>query len=390
MLANVIAGLAEGELENTRERVSASRDKLRREARWPGGRPPYGYRQVRNKSGDGWVLAVDEDAEKVVRRIVTDLLAGKPLHTIATELNAEGVLSPTEHYRQQTGKPVGTSKWRQAPMKLMLQSKALLGVVHYKGEVVRDDSGAPIRLAPELVSLDEYNRIQAVLDRVAEQYGNPKRDPSPLSGLVSCFLCDKGLTYTHTTVEGRVYGYYRHPVNAVCESGLIPVEQLQQMLEDAFLGAVGDEPIKEKVWQPGDNREAELREAVQAFDDLSATAGKLTSQTARNRLQSQLSTLDERIAELEASPRREGGYVWVEVGGTYGDAWQAADTDGRRELLSRSGITVAAAVKLEGRRSKFNNGAWLFDVRIPEGLIPVEKLVAAEAKAAKERRKAGI
>jgi site-specific DNA recombinase len=44
LIANVIAFLAEGELEAIRERTIRSRRKLRESSRWAGGRPPYGYR----------------------------------------------------------------------------------------------------------------------------------------------------------------------------------------------------------------------------------------------------------------------------------------------------------------------------------------------------------
>ena len=392
LIANVVAFLAEGELLAIRERQSASRDKLRREARWPGGRPPYGYRQVKNPDGDGWVLEVDPVPAKVIRRIVEDVLSGVPLHAVATALNGEGVLAPSEWYRQQTGKPVGDTKWRQAPMKLMLRSKAILGFVHYRGEAVRDEDGAPVRMAPELITLDEYNRVQKVLDGVEARYaGNGDREVSPLSGLVSCYFCGVGLVFTANTKKGKQYGYYRHPVNTVCEHpNLIPLEVVQEDLERAFLFALGDEPVKEKVWVPGDNREAELQEAVQAFDELTAAAGRLSSQTARTRLQSQLAALDKRISELESAPRREGGWEWVEVGGTYGDAWKSADVDARRGLLQRSGITVRAGVIREGRRSKFNDGGWYVNTVIPEGLMS-KKSIAKYEKAAREyRRQYGI
>lgn len=375
LIGNVVAFLAEGELEAIRERQSASREKLRREARWPGGRPPYGYKQARNETGDGWVLEVDPKAASVVRRITGAVLAGTALNAVAAELNREGVLAPTEHYRQQTGKPVGDSKWRQAPMKLMLQSKALLGVVHFKGEAVRDDQGAPVRMAPELITADEFNRVQSVLAGVESRYVNRVRDASPLSGLVSCFFCGKGLTFTQNVKGGKRYAYYRHPVNSGCEgAGLVPLERLQTDFEAAFMGVLGGEAIRERVWLPGDDRESELREAVQAFDELTAAAGRMSSQTARTRLQSQLAALDTRIGELESAPRREGGWEWVEVGGTYGDAWAAADVDGRRELLGRSGITVAAGVRRDGRGS--NDGGWFVNVLIPVGLLAAESRLA--------------
>ena len=389
LIANVVAFLAEGELEAIRERQQASRQKLRSLARWPGGRPPYGYVQAR--SGDGWVLEVDGPAAEVVQRIVADVIAGIPLHAVATALNSEGVLAPSEHYRQQTGKPVGTSKWRQAPIKLMLQSKAVLGFVHYKGEAVRDDSGAPLRMAEGLISLEDYNRVQTALDRTAARYTSRQREASPLSGLLVCYFCGKGLTYTGNTKDGKVYGYYRHPVSSDCEhQGLIPLDTVQATLEDAFLFSIGDDPIKERVWQPGDSREAELQGALQAFDDLTAAAGTLTSQTARARMQVQLASLDKQIAELEAAPRQEGGWRWIDVGGTYRDAWINADVDGRRELLRRSGITMAVGIKIEGRRTAFNDGAWYSEIRIPDGLMQ-PGTVKRYAKAAKAKRiKLGI
>jgi hypothetical protein len=248
-------------------------------------------------------------------------------------------------------------------------------------------------MAPELISLEDFNRVQAVLDGVEARFARPTRNPSPFSGLVSCCFCGTGLTFSANTVHGRRYGYYRHPVNSECgDANLIPVDVLAESFEQSFLFALDDVPIREQVWQPGDSREAELQEAVQAFDELTAAAGKLTSQTARARLQGQLSALDERIAALEAAPRIEGGWVWVDVGGTYGDAWRAAtdDDDARRELLRRSGITVAVGVRRDGRRSKFNDGAWFVDVQIPPGLMPVDRAERYEAAAAAERVKWGI
>ena len=94
LVANVIAGVAEGELEALRERQVGSRRKLRELGRWAGGKPPFGYTAVERVDGKGKSLEVDELAESVVRRIVDDVLDGKQLTRIARELNAEGYLVP--------------------------------------------------------------------------------------------------------------------------------------------------------------------------------------------------------------------------------------------------------------------------------------------------------
>src|SRR5690625_2897854 len=115
MLASVIAGLAEGELEAIRERQTGSRRKLRESARWPGGKPPYGYLGIPPGTvdprcsqghvasclchdGPGWTLKIDPEASKVVRRIVDELIDGKPLTRIGRELTSEGYRSPAAYY----------------------------------------------------------------------------------------------------------------------------------------------------------------------------------------------------------------------------------------------------------------------------------------------------
>src|SRR5271169_285768 len=52
--------------------------------------------------------------------------------------------------------------------------------------------------------------------------------------------------------------------------------------------------------------------------------------------------------------------------GTYRSVRDASDTDARRELLTRSGITVAARISgVEGKRSASNPGAFQLEIRIP-------------------------
>jgi hypothetical protein len=46
--------------------------------------------------------------------------------------------------------------------------------------------------------------------------------------------------------------------------------------------------------------------------------------------------------------------------------WESSDSDDRRELLLRSGITIAASIRgVEGKRSRYNGGAWQVEIRVP-------------------------
>ncbi|ATE84776.1 serine integrase [Mycobacterium phage Chupacabra] len=379
LIANVIAFLAEGEREAIRERVTSSKQKLREVGRWGGGKPPFGYMGVPNPDGQGHILVVDPVAKPVVRRIVDDILDGKPLTRLCTELTEERYLTPAEYYatlkagapRQKAEPDETPAKWRPTALRNLLRSKALRGYAHHKGQTVRDLKGQPVRLAEPLVDADEWELLQEILDRVQANWsGRRVEGVSPLSGVAVCITCDRPLHHDRYLVK-RPYGDYpyryyrcrdRHGKN-------LPAELVETLMEESFLARVGDYPVRERVWVQGDTNWADLKEAVAAYDELVQAAGRAKSATAKERLQRQLDALDERIAELESAPATEAHWEYRPTGGTYRDAWETADTDERREILRRSGIVLAVGVDgVEGRRSKHNPGALHFDFRVPEEL----------------------
>jgi site-specific DNA recombinase len=364
MLASVIAGLAEGELEAIRERTRASRAKLREAARWPGGKPPYGYRAV-PLDGGGWTLVEDREAAEVIRRVVRELLEGATLTGAARTLTSEGVTTPADHYRAQRGlQPLGR-RWQTTPLRNLLRSPALLGQAHYQGSIVRDDAGLPVQLGEPLVSVDEWQRVQAILDGNSEARKDARMSEVTMwAGLVFCAACGSVMHHDANSVRrGEKRYLYRYAKCKAQCSPRIPADEIEKLAEDAFLYELGDREIRERVWVPGDDQQAAIAEAVQAVDELSQAAGKAASATMRERLQRQLAALDLRLAELEATPAREARWEWRTTGGTFGEAWQAEDTIGRRALLQRSGITFAARV-VGGRGSNARE----FHIRIPPEL----------------------
>jgi site-specific DNA recombinase len=381
LIANVIAFLAEGELEQIRDRQLSSRRKLRETARWPGGRPPYGYRAVDNRSGAGKVLEIDPEAYAVVRRIVDAVIDGVPLIRIARELNDEGVLPPATHYWVSVGNHGPTlGVWKAGPIKRLLLAPTLVGHAHLGGVAVRDDHGQPVKMAEPLVSDDERDLIAAELERV--QAGpRERRESGPLAGIVLCWFCGSQLSQTRHT-KGVQYRYYRCHVNSC--GPMIPAADAETLAEETFLHDYGDREVTERVWIRGDTKEAELRTAVSAFDELSATAGVLTSKMAKDRLQRQLTALDARIAELEATPAREGHWEHQPTGEKYSDVWErhADDPEARRELLKRSGILIRIGISGVGKRSRNNGGAWHLDITSP---VPFD-----EDRAREERRRYGV
>ena len=355
LIANVIAGLAEGELEQIRERVLSSKRKLREDGRWTGGRPPYGYRGVPLASG-GQVLDIDPETAPVVRSVIERVLRGDAVSQIAEDLSDQGVLTPADLNKVRNGKPAARARWRRSTLFNQLASPALRGYVMHQGDVVRDDDGRPVRKGPELVTSDEFDRLQSKLAERRKPM-NPTRTntTSPLLGVVVCYECDRPLHHKAQHINGKVWRYY------VCgnkHGGQIRADQLEPLLEQTFLEEHGDDEVLERRFLPSESHEDELAELIASQDGLTRLYASAKSQAARDRYERQLESLDTRIAELELLPVREARYEMVGTGRTYASEWDSHDTDARRRMLIDSGITCAA-LRVKG------TNALRFDLRVP-------------------------
>ena len=236
-----------------------------------------------------------------------------------------------------------------------------VGHAHLAGVTVRDDEGQPVQMAEPLVTDDERELIAAELERTK---AGPKerRQSGPLVGVLVCYFCGSGLSSTvNKGKHGRKYSYYRCHVNGC--TAMIPAADAEKLAEETFLDEYGDQDVTQRVWVPGDSHEADLRAAVAAFDELSASAEAMTSRTAKDRLQRQLAALDARIAELENTPAREGRWEFRSTGEKYRDVWErhADDPAARRDMLKKAGISLR--IGIAGRRSHTSGGAWHFDIK---------------------------
>lgn len=98
LLLSLIASFAEGELEAIKARAKSSYNHLVKEGRWRGGRTPYGYREEKQETGDGWKLVPDDygtDTAGTLREIVRRLIAGESANSIAQWLNEDVSKTPT-------------------------------------------------------------------------------------------------------------------------------------------------------------------------------------------------------------------------------------------------------------------------------------------------------
>ncbi|NKY35427.1 recombinase family protein [Nocardia speluncae] len=352
LVANVIAGVAEGELEAIAERSSASRAKLLKLGRFPGGAVPYGFQKYR--ADVGWKLKAHPEHSKIVRRIVNEIISGKSVSEVAHDLTEDKV--PTA-----TGKK---SRWESMTLWQITESKTLLGYATYKGEVVRDDQGEPAMLAEPLITLDEWNRLQAARERRRNPNTKRTRSASPLLGVAKCATCGGNFTHMDHNKEGKNYRYYRCTKNHP-DHKQIPAKQIEDLLEEMFIDELGEYELEERRWVSASNHTEELNSAREAVAELSAVMEGIKSRGARDTLIKQITALDSKIATLEELPVTEAHWEYIPTGKTWGQVFRAADWSERRKTLTDAGITVD--VKIEGQKGA--SGAWYANVIIPVDLL---------------------
>jgi len=393
LIAGIVGFLAEGELEAMRERQKSSRQKLRELARWPGGRPPYGYRAAPNPNGPGKVLEIDPEAHTVVQRIVQQVIDGVPLVRIVRDLNRDGVLPPRDYYRVQQGRQDTLTSWGTGPLRFLLSSPSLVGQAHLRGVVQRDEQGRPVQLAEPLVTEEQRMLIQAELERT-RGVSRERAEPAALSGIALCWFCG-GVLHMTTLVKKlrdgkRRYRYYRCPKGC---GPMLPADDLEQLAEDNFLDLLGAVEVRKRVWVPGDDVEARKRSAVMGLETLLESAGRVSSPTVAAALQKRIVALSGYIAELESTPAQSGRWEHRPTGEFYRDVWErSSDPISRRELLKNAGVTIRIGVS---GRERGTGGAWHIDLHtdLTELLTPEQferMMEERDRQAALWRRQWGI
>ncbi|MCW2551137.1 MAG: 31, gp66 [Mycobacterium sp.] len=414
MIANVIAGVAEGELEAIRERTRGSQKKLRETGRWGGGKIFYGYKAAERKDAAGWELVPDEHSSKVLGEIIEKVLAGQSTESIARELNEAGELSPMDYQRHRAGKPTKGGKWSNAHLRQQLRSKALLGHMTHNGSTVRDETGLPILKGPPLIDQDRFDQLQSALGTRSFQVSSRSTNASPLLGVAfcgvklhkpgckntphsgpvcDCDVCGKPLHIRQHRRNGKVYRYYQcnggadGHVKAHADANIVRADELEDSCEETFLGMYGQEYVKEKVFIPAEDHQAELDEAVRAAEEIAPMLGAATSDTMRKLYQNQLEAIDRRIAALEKLPTSSARWEWREQPQTYAEVWESAATEARRQLLIKRKVHAEVAVPKGEGRYRTNGQAMVHMFALD---MDPEEFQSWEARAAGERERYGL
>lgn len=249
MLMSVLGGMSESERQHVQARVRAAMDaQVVNEGRHQGGRAPYGYVVVDGgphpnprKAAEGYrlrLLAIDESAAEVVRRIFTEYLDGIGDRAIAAHLNRDGVPCPSARRPEQNRHRLADG-WQGSTVRAILENPRYTGFAVFgrwtkhetlldpddvaAGHVVRFRRAEPSRVVrsrrpahPAIVTVEMFTQAQLMRrSRAAggmrgkarlERTRQTGTRPYVLRGLVRCGICTRKMI--GATIRDRE-AYYR-------------------------------------------------------------------------------------------------------------------------------------------------------------------------------------
>lgn len=336
LVANVIAGVAEGELEAIRDRVSDSQRELRTVGRYRGGPVPYGYRKVRLATG--WGLEIHPEHAETLRGLIDRYMTGESLYSIVRSLNADGVPSPKG------------GAWATSSLSAVFKSRALIGQSTHKGAVVLGEDGMPVQRAEPIIPADRYHELQERMSGARKGGGGAKSgQPRLLLDIARCGRCGaKRYHYTSRMRRGdKVYEneYWRcsgrshpRPGQEKCTEPNAPARLVEQLAIDIVNEQIGDLPRTELVYFPPDDASDELARVEDVIRTVRREKDAGLYDGDEDEYLSRLARLISRRDELRQAPRRPARYERIETGGTWREA--LANSEDVRGVLLSTGLQM--------------------------------------------------
>ncbi|MFD3514276.1 recombinase family protein [Streptomyces sp. NPDC058657] len=352
----ILSVLAEAELNAIKARIRASREAMREAGRWAGGLVPFG--RVAVKDGDGFTLALCPEYGPVLVEMIRLFIASKSFGVVCDWLNAGGVPTPMDIARiraaagtsttrlgEDKAKPRG-AKWSPTSVQAVLVSRSLLGeYVRADGTVVRDSDGNPVMRSEPVIDESEWLILQEVLALV--KYTKGPSTTSPVRGVLFCDGADyehplywaKGGKTPRQQARIRCQGKESKGLKR-CEGHSWIAENLYKLIGASLVAQVGSAPVMERKARVDDSKAVRIAVLDAQADQLMKEhrAGKL-SRSEYRALEDKV--LDEREA-LTNAPEAQPVEEWHATGETYGEWWNRATREERREKLISWGVKVYA------------------------------------------------
>lgn len=344
MFLQMSSMFAEIEGKRFQSRAQARVRSLQHTDRWAFGAPPYGFRIIDHPSGHGKALGHDPETQHHLHHdIAQPLLNGESLTRITHSLNERGIPSPRDAVRIRKGESARGDQWQPVKVKHILCGPATQGIKVTQGRPVLDSHGEPVRVGPASFGRDTWGQIQAALAARTYNGHSPAHSINPLLGVAKCAECGYNMRQQSKTTAGRTYRYYvcgRKP--RACPRVSITADTADSIVTERFLWLCGDLPVTEQRYQVGEDHSYDLADVNRTIEQLrdDRAAGLFPTDQDQTVFREQMSALIARREHLEAQPHTPAGWVSVETGETYRDAWPSADAESQRRMLRDAGVEL--------------------------------------------------
>ncbi len=336
MFAQMIAMLAEGELEAIKERTKGSYDHLVATGRHRGGFLPFGYRAAQAPTG-GYRLEVDPDAASVIHEIVGRILDGDSINSVVTWLNDQKIPTSLDRQRIRSGKQPKGCAWRVGNLSKMLRSQTLLGYLQpNNGELILDDRGLPVQRAEPIVPVQQWRQMQERLASRQTRKPETRRraNGAMLLRIAFCGICGNPMYLA----PGRNHIYYRCASKSIggrsCGNSVVQTTVLEHLTTDLFLARVGNLNVTRKVLIPGEDHTEELRQTEEALARLVERLEKVPNGgPGETAILARMHEHEQHLTELRRRPHRTDQWHHEPTGETFRELWQRLNEQARGKLL---------------------------------------------------------
>jgi site-specific DNA recombinase len=350
MFAGILVQFAEWELQSIGERRRQGQNVLRREARYGGGRYPFGYEPYQVDAY--WYLRSHPVYAKEVERMALAIVSGKSARGIALDLSERGIPTGWAVQQAQQGKAPKKYFWTGAQVIRLLRSEQIRGyVLHYAPDAPRTGvrvvgaDGEFVRREP-LIDDELWFKVQAALDASVRPKSGIRFGASLLLRVGFCGYCGGALHQALDNRHGREYRYYRceniwnkhNKAQRRCgKLGSVRQEVLNGAVAAKLLEVIGRYELTEKRLIEGDDHSATLKKLGMKIADL----------TTQHYVNNGVPDFHKRMQELEAEharvsalPREKPKVRKIATGKTFRQHWEEMDDEQRHAYLKSAGVHV--------------------------------------------------
>jgi len=213
LMITLASGMAAGEASAISKRVLNTQAKMFVDGKWKGGARPFGWKQQKMKGG-GIRLVLNKKNENkeneaaILRKAVKLIISGKTIGATARELNKAG-------HRTYSGTPFSPQMVSHA-----VRSELLLGRHVVNGKISYGKDGKPITPHEPLVTLEEWNQLQAALAKL--RVVRPRKGGALLAGVMFCSECGGKMQGSSTATNQHANYRCRNKyalLNGKCKTG---------------------------------------------------------------------------------------------------------------------------------------------------------------------------